>query len=278
MKENAMVADSPDLATQRNAAAGPLDSGRLRRRIYSDDLLLGTFAGIASPIAVEVCAAAGADWVLVDLEHGGGSEEVLSPSILAAGAYGVPAVVRVESADEVRVGRALDAGAAGVMFPRAAGVADVKRAVSFLRYPPVGVRGAATYNRQGRFGLDPDALGDAGDRVVGIIQIETLGALTDIGKICAVDGVDVVFVGPLDLSYALGTPRDFRSPAFERALDSVIEAARENSVAPGILASTEAAAREYAARGFSFVGVGSDGSMLAQAMSGAFRSVRDHVA
>lgn len=252
----------------------PMDVGGLRHRIRSGELLAGTFTGMASAVAVEICARSGADWVLIDLEHGAGGDDQIGPSVVAAGAYGVPAIVRVESVDRVRVGRALDGGACGIMFPRAEGVADVERAVAFLRYPPTGVRGAATYNRQGAFGLDPEALDAADDRIVGIVQIETAGAVADIARIAAVDGVDVLFVGPLDLSYAMGTPRDFRSPPFEKALDSIIAAADENSIAAGILAPSTEMAEVYAARGFRFIGIGSDASMLAQTMSGVFRAVR----
>ena len=79
----------------------------------------GTFLGLGAPIAAEIAAAAGMDWVLLDLEHGAGGEEQVYPTIAATGGYGVPTVVRVESDDRIRIGRVLDAGAAGVMVPRA---------------------------------------------------------------------------------------------------------------------------------------------------------------
>ena len=100
------------------AGPSPLDRGRLRARLAAGQATLGTFVGAASPVTAEACAAAGADWLVLDLEHGSGGEEQVRHVIPAAGAYGVPTVVRVESAARIRIGRVLDLGAAGVMLPR----------------------------------------------------------------------------------------------------------------------------------------------------------------
>ena len=105
-------------ATGTTLARSPLDAGRLRGRLAAGEPTVGTFLGMASPVAAEVCAAAGPDWVLLDLEHGGGGEEQVGATVLAAGAYGVPTVVRVETDARIRLGRVLDLGAAGVMLPR----------------------------------------------------------------------------------------------------------------------------------------------------------------
>ena len=190
--------------------SGPLDKGRLRARVAAGDVTMGTFVGTASPVTAEVCAAAGFDWLLLDLEHGAGGEEQVRATVPMASAYGVPTVVRVESDARIRAGRVLDAGAAGVMLPRLETVAEVQAAVAHLYYPPRGDRGVATYNRACRFGLDPGALERANDEVLGIVQIESAHAVANAGEIAAVDGVDVLFVGPRDLSHDLGVPG--RSP------------------------------------------------------------------
>src|SRR6185312_13618635 len=106
---------------------------------------IGTFVGAASPVAAEVCAAAGVDWLLIDLEHGSGGEEQVRAVVPAAAAYGVPTVVRVESAARIRIGRVLDLGAAGVMLPRLDTADQVREALAHLYYPPRGDRGVATY-------------------------------------------------------------------------------------------------------------------------------------
>src|SRR5919108_1782541 len=127
--------------------ASPLNHGALAAAVRSGIPTLGTFIGAASPLTAEVCAAAGVDWILLDLEHGGGGEEQIRDVVPAAGSYGVPTVVRVESAARIRMGRVLDSGAAGIMLPRLNTVDEVAEAVRHLRYPPAGDRGVATYNR-----------------------------------------------------------------------------------------------------------------------------------
>src|SRR5205823_448377 len=119
-------------ATGAAQAPSPLDRGRLRARLAAGEPTVGTFIGTASPVTAEVCAAAGVDWVLLDLEHGAGGEEQVRDVVPAAGAYGVPTVVRVESTARIRLGRVLDLGAAGVMLPRMESVAEVAEALRHL--------------------------------------------------------------------------------------------------------------------------------------------------
>src|SRR5690242_20978469 len=116
----------------------PLNGGALARAVRNGDSTLGTFLGTASAVTAEVCAAAGFDWLLLDLEHGAGGEEQVRDVVPAAGSYGVPTVVRVESAERIRMGRVLDLGAAGVMLPRMDSVEQVTEAIRHLRYPPQG--------------------------------------------------------------------------------------------------------------------------------------------
>ena len=255
--------------------ATPLDGGALRRRLANGETTVGTFVGMASATAAEVCAASGADWILLDLEHGAGSEDVLRDSVLAAGSYGVPAIVRVESGTRIRIGRVLDQGAAGVMVPRLDKPDQVSAVLTHLRYPPYGDRGVATYNRSCRWGLDRSPLSDPTQNTLGVIQIETLAALDAVDDIAALDGVDVLFIGPLDLSFALGVPLQFDSPGFLAATGRVIEAAAAHGKTPGILAANTAGAARYVDSGFRFVAIGSDSTMLAAALKDAFAAARD---
>ena len=245
----------------------PLDGGRLRSRVTAGELTAGTFVGTASPVAAEVCAAAGVDWLLLDLEHGSGGEEQVRAVVPAAAAYGVPTVVRVESAARLRIGRVLDLGAAGVMLPRLNSADEVREAVRHLWYPPDGDRGVATYNRACRFGLDPAALDRAADEVLGIVQIESGRAVEEADKIAAIDGVDVLFVVPRDLSHDLGVPGNLTAPAYLSALDRVRAAAHHHDKACGLLVTDGAAAAGRYAEGWSFITVGSDSSLLVGALT-----------
>lgn len=250
-----------------NTARSPLDEGRLRARLAAGEPTLGTFVGGASAVVAEVCAAAGVDWVLLDLEHGAGGEEQVRAVVTAAGSYGVPTVVRVESAARIRMGRALDLGAAGVMLPRMDSAADVRAAVRHLRYPPAGDRGVATYNRACRFGLDPGALERAGTQTLGVVQVESARAVEEVEAIAAIDGVDVLFVGPRDLSHDLGIPGDTTAPVFRAALDRVRAAAADHGKACGLLVGDGDAAAAKHAEGWTFLGIGSDTTLLANALT-----------
>ena len=248
-----------------------LDRGELRRRLAHGEITYGTFIGAATPVTAEVCAAAGVDWVLLDLEHGAGGEEQARDVIAAAASYSVPTVVRAESAERIRAGRLLDLGAAGIMFPRIDSADEAAAGVRHLRYPPAGDRGVATYNRMCRYGLDPGALDRSNTDVLGVVQIESVPALDAVEKIAALDGVDVLFVGPRDLTHALDVPGKTRAPVYVAALGRVLAAAQANGKAAGLLVPDGAAAAKMAAAGWQFLAIGSDTTLLAGAVVAELR-------
>jgi 4-hydroxy-2-oxoheptanedioate aldolase len=258
-----------------NTSPTPLDKGALAKRIRAGETTIGSFAGLGSTMAIEVLAAAGLDWILVDLEHGGGDEASIGDAAAAAGGYGAATLVRVEIPDRIRIGRALDAGAAGVMLPRVSSAAEVAEIIPHLHYPPLGDRGVATYNRSLRWGMDKAGLETSNDEVLTIVQIETAGALAEVDDIAALDAVDVLFVGPLDLSYALGVPLDFNAPVFRDALDTVVAAARRHGKSAGILSADSAVATTRAEQGFTFLPVGSDSTLLADTAAAVVSTLRD---
>lgn len=258
----------------RLMAHSPLDRGALRQRFIANEATYGTFLGLGSPMAAEVVATSGVDWVLIDQEHGGGSEEQLGATIVAAGAYGVGALVRVESQERIRIGRALDAGAAGVMVPQIRSTADAVEAVRHMSYPPAGDRGVATYNRSAQWGNDLSVL-EKGRDAACLIQIETLTALIDVENIAQVEGVDVLFVGPLDLSFALGVPRDFTHPTFVAACHRVLAAGKKENTVCGILAPDATAARRYKDMGFTFIAVGSDSTLLSKIVAQEISEIKE---
>lgn len=253
----------------------PLDHGALRERLHGPDLTVGIFAGLGSPLAAEVAAASGVDWVLVDCEHGAASDDVVSPTVAATGAYGVPTLVRTESGERIRIGRALDAGVAGVMIPRLTSASDVREAIQHFFYPPKGDRGVATYNRANRWGSEISAL-DGAIHACAIIQIETRGALDEVDDIAAIDGIDCVFVGPLDLSYSLGVPRQYDHPDFIAALDCVLAAAARAGIAAGILAANAEIAQRYIDKGFRFIALSSDAVLLSTAIQQNVTALKGH--
>lgn len=219
------------------------------------ELLYGLFLDLDSPASAELAGHAGYDWLLVDLEHGAGTEAELIPTLQAIGGR-CTSLVRVEANERPRFARALDAGADGVMVPRVDSADEAAEAVRRMRYPPRGTRGVAHMNRAKAWGLGAEE-GDA----LCLIQIETRGAVEQAVAIAAADGVDVLFVGPSDLGAALGTK--------ELPLERVVEAAGAHGKAAGILARTREDGERYIEQGFRFVGIGSDSLFLAQGASSA---------
>jgi 4-hydroxy-2-oxoheptanedioate aldolase len=236
----------------------------LRTRIHAGETLIGVFSDLATPLAVELCGQAGFDWAVLDLEHGAATEADLLGLLYAAGVTPMTALVRPPSAERLRIGRALDLGAAGIMLPQLQSAAEVREAVRYLRYPPVGQRGVALRTR----GADMGALshGDVSrvvnERVVGIVQVEAAGAVADADEIAALPEVDVLFVGPADLSHNLGVPGQFDHPTYLGALDAVVTACRAHGKAAGILIYDAAALPRHVELGFQFIGLGSEGSYV----------------
>lgn len=246
----------------------------LRTRLRRGDVLAGAFLNLGSPLAAEACGVAGLDWVLIDLEHGAGTEAELVGQLHGAQAGGVHAVVRVESTDRPRPGRALDLGAEGIMLPRVDNADEARTAVSHLHYGPHGDRGVATYNRACRFGTRPQAISEAYEHVVGIVQIETPGAVAAAREIAALGGVDALFVGPGDLSHAMGIFGRTDAPEFQSALRAVVDAAHAEGRAAGILVGAPAGVPAMRALGFTLIAVGSDSTLLLAGARAAAEAIR----
>ena len=254
------------------APLGPEPS--MKERLAGGETLLGTFLAMGSPMSAEACGLAGFDWVLVDLEHGGGHESDMLAQLLGATSAGVHALVRVESAERSRAARALDYGAEGVMVPQMPSAAAAREWIAHLHYGPAGHRGVATNHRAARYGLDPDALTRAAGRTVGIVQIESMGAVEDSEEIAAIEGIDVLFVGPSDLSYSMGRFRQFDDPEFRAALERVVKAAEDAGKAAGIMVPGAEAIRAAADDGFRMIAVGTDISLLVRGAQAAVAALR----
>ncbi|HIK95771.1 MAG TPA: 2-dehydro-3-deoxyglucarate aldolase [Planctomycetes bacterium] len=246
-----------------------IDRNKLRTQ-----LLAGTFLNLGSPTAVEIAADTGFDWLLIDLEHGSGSESDLRNMLLACRGSSAAAIVRIRSVDADTVKFVMDSGAAGIMFPYVSTVEEAKRAVECMKYPPTGSRGVAGAIRATNFGRDWNQyFNSANDNSLVIVQIETPEAVEASADIAAIDGVDVLFVGPLDLSVNLGCPGDFTQPRFVEALKKVVKSCSDNGKTPGILTKT-GFEQQHKDLGFRFTAVGSDSLAVVQAMEANLSTLR----
>ncbi|MEY3458286.1 MAG: 2-keto-3-deoxy-L-rhamnonate aldolase [Planctomycetota bacterium] len=246
-----------------------IDREKLTRQV-----LAGTFLNLGSSPAVEIAAGLGFDWLLLDLEHGSGSWADLRPLLLAAAGTAAAPIVRVRSADADDVKFVMDSGAAGVMFPYIGSAQEAARAVSLVKYPPDGVRGVAQVIRATSYGREWQSyLAEANARSLVITQIETPEAAAQADAIAAVPGVDVLFVGPMDLSVNLGHPGDFTQPLFLQHLQTVVRACEKHGRTAGILSRPELV-EQHKQMGFRFVALGSDASAIAAGMSQNLAALR----
>jgi 4-hydroxy-2-oxoheptanedioate aldolase len=236
----------------------------LKKRLQNGETLYGCWLNLGSPLTAEIVGLAGFDWVLIDLEHGAGTEKDTLPQLQALAHTGAGALVRVESPDIARIQRVLDMGAEGVMCPKVNNAADAQKVVNGLHYPPFGNRGVAKMVRATQFAQNFQSYYDATrDNLLGIVQIETLEALNHLDEIAAVDGADVLFIGPADLSMEMGIFGQFDHPRFQEALREIVNAAQKAGKATGILFFNPDDSPKYHSLGIRFLACGADATFVA---------------
>ena len=239
----------------------------IRQRTLNGELMSGTWCGLGSAITAEMAGNAGFDWVCLDLEHGSGGHETVVQQLQAAGATPAAPLVRVAWNEPPRFKRMLDLGCSGIMVPWVDTAEEAQRAVASMRYPPQGIRGAAGGIRATNFGWDfDDYFARANDILLTVVQIETTKALANCREIAAVDGIDVLFVGPLDLSTSLGIPGQFDHPKFRSAMATIVSACRQEHKAAGILLLDTDKLERYVSDGFTFIAVGVDLGIVANGL------------
>jgi 4-hydroxy-2-oxoheptanedioate aldolase len=255
--------------TQTKAAA-------LKQRLLAGDTVLGCFLSLGSPLTSELMGLAGYDWALIDLEHGAGDERDALVQLQALAATPASAIVRVESHARQRAHRVLDLGAHGIMFPRIDTAMDARDAAAAMRYPPLGVRGVAFSNRVCEYGSNFRPYLDASsDSLLTVVQIETRAAVENVEEIAAVSGVDVLFIGPSDLSHSYGILGQFDHPDFAAAIERTAAAAKQHNKALGILLPKPADLQHYWSLGFRFIASGSDAVLLNNAARSLVQSLRE---
>ncbi|MGW8269976.1 MAG: aldolase/citrate lyase family protein [Burkholderiales bacterium] len=241
----------------------------LPRNVFKQALRAGTpqiglWSSLSSNYSVEVIAGAGFDWILLDMEHSPNDLENLLAQLQAAAPYPTTSIVRVPWNDMVTIKRVLDVGAQSLLIPYVCSVEEAKAAVAATRYPPAGLRGVAGTTRATRFGRVKDYARKASEEICVLVQVETKPALDQLEAICAVDGVDGVFIGPADLHASMGHPGETSNAAVMPLIEDAMRRIRKTGKAPGYLSPVEADAKRMLAAGALFVAVGADVGLLAR--------------
>ena len=241
-----------------------LPQNAFKRALGAGKAQIGLWSSLSSNYTVEVIAGAGFDWLLLDTEHSPNDLESLLTQLQAAAPYATHPVVRVPWNDMVAIKRTLDIGAQSLLVPYVSTPEEAAAAVSYVRYPPSGVRGVAGTTRASRFGRVKDYARRAHEEICLLVQLETQRALDNLEAICAVEGIDGVFIGPADLHASLGHAGEIANAQVKPLIDQAIRRIRNCGKAPGILTPNEADARHWLGCGALFVAVGADVGILAR--------------
>ncbi len=196
-----------------------------------------------SPQMVEMAAGLGFDWVLIDCEHGSISLESVEHLIMAAQAAGLTPIVRPPSKAAREIQQVLDLGAMGVQVPHVITADDAREAVAAVKYHPLGARTMAAGIRAQGYGLgtgSDDYIGEANRETLVCVQIEDAEALENVAEILQVEGIDVFFIGPSDLSQSMGHPGNPKAAPVAKAIDETLAKIVAAGHTPGMPASTDA--------------------------------------
>jgi len=233
-----------------------------RAQLVARETLYGAWCTIPSPLSVRLLAAAGLDYVVVDLQHGGATEHDLPGLTSAIRLAGATPIARVRHAHPADIGRALDLGCEGVIVPNVNSAAQAREAAGACRYPPAGYRSGG------------GAMTGVGEPFC-VIMVESPEAVADLAATLAEDGVDGIYVGPRDLSYSLGCPLDPYDPVLKQALDQIRAACAAAGKPVGIHATDGATARLYRDGGCSLITVASDALAITRAAVTELAAARD---
>jgi 4-hydroxy-2-oxoheptanedioate aldolase len=227
---------------------------------------IGLWVALASPYSAEICAGAGFDWIVIDGEHAPNDVPSILAQLQAVAPYPTHAIVRPPVGDPVLIKQLLDVGAQTLIVPIVETAEQARMLVSATRYPPVGIRGVgSSIARSSRWNRYSDYMKAADDEVCLIVQVETRKGLQNLDEIAAVDGVDGVFIGPADLSAALGHRGNASHPDVRNAMEDAVVRIAKAGKPSGTLFSDETQVRHWLARGCTFVAVGADAAVFARA-------------
>lgn len=253
---------------------GHLPRNAFKKAIGEGLRQVGLWSGIASPMAADILAGAGFDWIVIDGEHGPNDITTLLPQLQAMRGGTAEPVYRVPWNDAVLIKRALDVGARTLLVPFVQNAEEARRAAAAARYPPLGIRGVSVVPRANDYGRVQNYHKNAHLDTCVLVQVETRAALAEIEAIAAVDGLDGIFIGPSDLAADFGHLGNPKHPDVQAAIADAGKRIRAAGKAAGTLTNNLDDAERFFELGFNFTAAGSDVGLLArgaEAVAARFR-------
>ena len=252
---------------------------KFRKALLERKLTLGAWMQIGHPAVAEIFAKAGFDWICVDLEHGAIELETMTNIFRTLDAFDTVPVARLPFNDPIWIHRSLDAGARALIIPMVKTAAEAENAIKEAKYPPRGVRGFG-YSRANMHGMDFDNyIKTANDEIAMIMQIEHKDAMGNLEEIVNVDGVDGLFIGPLDLSGSMGITGQMKAPEMISALEKYRNVASGANMSFGmhIVRPDKENIKESIEQGYTMIALGLDNVFLDEASKKALSVTENHI-
>ncbi|MDR3376828.1 MAG: 4-hydroxy-2-oxoheptanedioate aldolase [Ancalomicrobiaceae bacterium] len=244
----------------------PAPKNPFKQALKAGQLQLGLWQALANAYTVEISAGAGYDWLLIDAEHAPNDLPLLVAQLQAIKGTPSHPVIRPPVGETWMIKQLLDIGAQTLLIPMVESGSQAEALVKAVRYPPNGVRGVgAALARASAFNRIPDYLQTADAEICLLLQVESRAGLAALDDIAATEGVDGVFVGPADLAADMGFLGRPGAPEVQAAVEEALSRIQSHGKAAGILTGDPTLARRYVDRGASFVAIGNDVTLLAQA-------------
>jgi len=247
-----------------------LPTNRFKAGLAAGVTQIGMWSSLVDPVAAEIAAGAGFDWLLVDGEHAPNDLRTILAQLQAMAPYTqTTPIVRPPIGDVVLIKQLLDIGVQTLLVPMVETPEQAAEMVAAMQYPPKGIRGVGSaLARASRWNRVADYVHKAGDEMCLLVQVENVRGFENLDAIAAVPGVDGVFIGPADLSASFGHLGNAGHPEMQARIDDAIARIKQAGKAAGILSFDDAASRRYVEMGCGFVAVGADGTLLARAVEG----------
>ena len=247
----------------------------LKRRLTNERTLLGTFAVLPSVDSIEILALGGFDFVVLDREHGPHSVEKLQDMVRVAQLHKMATLVRVPENSKKEILWALDSGADGVLVPMVEKASDAIKAVKAAKYTPVGERGVALV-RSAQYGSQEmtSYFKESNDNTFVALQCENTTGLANLGELVNIEGVDMIFFGPVDMSASLGIPGRTQDPKVEEVATQILKICKSAGKAAGTFATSPEEAAKRFEQGFNLVGLGIEASIYLNAVSRVVADVK----
>lgn len=251
-------------------------SKEIKEKIKSGETVIGTFVKLGSPTVVEILGTSGLDFIIVDTEHAPCDQMQLENIIRASDYVNLPVIVRVPVAEDSTIVKALDLGASGIQLPGLETVEAVSQAIKTTKYAPKGRRGLSFTQRSAKYGkVDKDEyMSYSNEYLINVVHIENKLMAENIEKICALTGIDVIFIGPMDLSQSFGNPGNPSLPEIQATILNVIKVCNEYNRACGIFANTPDEVKKYKELGVRYFAFDSDIGFLLKGVNSVISSIK----